>query len=422
MSAGLRAALRREAASARDYQVYERSLATARRTRRRQAAGWLAAVAAVALAVPVTGQPLPAAPADGTAPVALPDRIGRPAIGSLHATDRPRLGAASVLFSGTGSRFRPLFDEPDTYALVGARDERYRTLHAGLVGDGAALLSPDGRTVATWAELIDLGTGDARPLPGGGGTPLAWSPDGTRLVLLGDRLRIADLRTGAGTDLAAPGPLSSAAWSPDGTRLAYESDRDIVVADAAGRRLSAFTPPDGGMLAGKGAWTPDSRAVALVAAEPERWAPRWFEPATGREVPGPDLPPVPGRITTGELLGWRADGTALLFAYGAARPDDPSSATPARLLALTPGAGTAADAMALPAEVTVLDLADQALRSGRTRPGEPPGTFGGRAGWWLAGSLLAAAAAVALRRRRRARGRRRRLVAVPWGTTHGPLS
>ncbi|MEV6852062.1 hypothetical protein [Actinoplanes sp. NPDC051411] len=36
---------------------------------------------------------------------ALPDRIGLPPYGALHVGDRSRLGAASVLFSGGGSRF-----------------------------------------------------------------------------------------------------------------------------------------------------------------------------------------------------------------------------------------------------------------------------------------------------------------------------
>ena len=340
MSGGLREALRREAASAGHYQVYERSVATARRTRRRLAAGGLAVVAAAGLAVPLAADRLPGTPAAGAASIALPDRVGLPAIGSLHATDRPRLGAASVLFSGTGGRFGPLFDNPDTYALVGVTGERYRTLNAGWVGDGAALLSPDGRTVATHAELIDLATGDSRPLPGGPGSPLAWSPDGTRLALHGAGLRITDLSTGTSTDVAGTERLSSAAWSPDGERLAYDAGRDIVIAGVTGRTLSSFTPPVESMLPGKGSWTPDGRAVALVGEEAaDEWAPRWFDVATGRATAGPDLPAVPGPVT-GELLGWRTDGTALLFVHGGTLPGDPATAAPARLLALTPGAGS----------------------------------------------------------------------------------
>jgi hypothetical protein len=404
MSAGLREELRREATAARTYDAYAGSLLKARRGRRHAVLAWVLLVAAVALAIPLLSrsQP-PAPPADGAA-VALPDRLGLPAFGSRGVAG---LGAASVVFSGDGGRFGPFFDDADTCALVGATAEDYRTLHTGLAYDHV-LLSPDGTMVAVPDRLIHLSTGAEQPIPG---APLAWSPDGRRLVAADSRVRIIDLATGATNDLGPVDRWSSAAWSPDGTRLAYEMDHRIIVSDATGRTLGSFAPAYGSVLAGKGAWTPDGRAVAVLRAEARSWQPSWFDPASGREVSGPILPAIGGEIFAGSLLGWRPDGAALAFVSG----EHP------RLLALAPGAAQPVSAMVLPSEVTYLDLADRAIESGQVRTGEPPFVIGPRLWTRLATGALGVLLLGLLIRRLRERARMRRIVATPWETTHGPL-
>ncbi|GIM97365.1 WD40 repeat domain-containing protein [Paractinoplanes toevensis] len=404
MSANLREELRRTADQAQTYDVYAGSVAKARRGRRRSVAAWVLLVAALALAVPFVSRSRPAIPPAGSATSTLPDRLGLPAFGSRGVAG---LGAASVVYSGYGGRFGPFFDDADTFALVGAATEDYRTLHTGLIEDGV-LLSPDGTVVAIPEQLVDLRTGDQRPLPG---VPVAWSPDGRRIVVQGTRLRIVDVTTDATIDLGPADEWTSAAWSPDGRRLAYEQDHRIIVADESGRALGSFVPPGGSVLAGKGAWAPDGRALALLPSETRSWALRWFDPADGREVSGPDLPAIDGEIFGGSLLGWRPDGSALAFV----------AANQPRLLALTPGTAEPVSAMALPSEVYYLDIADRAIESGQVRAGDPPFFIGplmwprlivGAAGvlvlWWLI-------------RRARERARLRRVVATPWETTHGPL-
>ena len=404
MNAELREEFRREAAGARTYDVYADSLLQARRGRRRAVVAWALLVAVVALAVPWLSRSQPAVPPAGSAAVSLPDRLGLPADGSRGVAG---LGAAAVAYTGDGGRFGPFFDEADTYALVGATAEDYRTLHTGLAYDHV-LLSPDGTVVAVPDRLVHLSTGDERPLPG---APLAWSPDGRRLVAADSRVRIVDVATGATTDLGPVDEWSSAAWSPDGSRLAYEKDHRIIVSDVTGRTLGSFEPAYGSVLAGKGAWTPDGRAVAVVAADARSWAPRWFDPSSGREVAGPALPAVVGETFGGGLLGWRPDGAALAFVPGR-RP---------RLLALVPGATQPVSVLALPSEVTHLDISDRAIESGRVRTGEPPSPIGPRLWARLGVGALGVLVLGWLIRWLRERARMRRIVATPWETTHGPL-
>lgn len=406
MNTRLREELRREADRAKTYDVYAGSLVTARRDRRRTAAVWVIVVASLGLAVSFLPRSTTVQPADepGTS---LPDRIGEPALGSVPANGSPHLEAASVVFTGSGYRFGGLIDDAGLAGVIGAGADTYRTLKVGPIDD-APLLSPDGRTIATPDRLVSLATGKTRALPANGGAPLAWSPDGRQLVLSGDRLIIVDVATGATVDLAPVDDWTSAAWSPDGTRLAYESDHRIVVADGTGRTLSSFRPPAGSVLAGKGSWTSDGTALALVTAGLTGWAPHWFDPVSGHEVTGPKLPTVTGTVSHGSLLGWQPDGSALLFVLGGAGP---------RLLRLSPGASTPTDAITLPNTVTGVDLAADAVRAGRFRHGHPPYVLGPGLWPWIAAPVVLVLALFLVRRHLR----HRRVAAIPWTTTHGTI-
>ncbi len=100
--------------------------------------------------------------------------------------------------------------------------------------------SPDGKRIAWWAPGTDssggwqlwVGNADLSspvklPVTGGGGAPILWSPDGSRIATISNQFGVAHavvvpvaggpakrLTTGSGVDI----PI---AWFPDGDRLAY---------------------------------------------------------------------------------------------------------------------------------------------------------------------------------------------------------
>ena len=122
----------------------------------------------------------------------------------------------------------------------------------GLCVVNRTIFSPDSSRIATtgWdgtVRIFDATTGrQLRVLrghaPGGFGTyPVAWSPDGARLLsTAADGTRIWDPRTGRQLLALRPsgGPGASAAWSPDGRQVLTESGSGPVVWDASsGERL-----------------------------------------------------------------------------------------------------------------------------------------------------------------------------------------
>ncbi|WFE41643.1 hypothetical protein [Micromonospora sp. WMMD998] len=448
MSVRLREALREAAAEVPAYQVHDRAVRTARRTRRRTAAVVAVVLALVAFVpVAVRGGPTAPVPADAGG-AALPDRLGLPPLGALRATDRPRLGPASVVFSGQARGLTGPIDEDGTVCIVGADADRYRSWTVGYEAPAGeeVLLSPDGRRLAVpsgsddrpGVDLIDLVTGAVQRLasPRSGSTftePVGWTPDGSALVVRDttstdpegsaavNTLSLVRLDTGRAVRLLETSQVpvfgTPVAFTADGSRLAYQVGDKVLVSSADGRQLSSFALPADSALAGKGAWLPDG-SLALVNRDPvtDRWGLRRVD-VEGRELPAPALPTVSG-VTAIRLLGWQADGSAWVVAY---RPEPTMPVPPAdgleidqrtwyghvrsiRVLELTPGAAAPATLLTAPDEVLAIDVADEVVRAGRVREAHPPSGPGGRAWWGL--SLVALVLGGVIVHRRLRRGRR----------------
>jgi CubicO group peptidase (beta-lactamase class C family) len=100
---------------------------------------------------------------------------------------------------------------------------------------------------------------------------VAWSPDGTRIVLelRGDEVHIGvlDLSTGSLADL---GPGFVPKWSPDGERLTFirgtDDALDIYVMDADGANVVQLT--DDPAFDTFPIWSPDGETILFVSAEP----------------------------------------------------------------------------------------------------------------------------------------------------------
>ncbi|MFG1678173.1 TolB family protein [Micromonospora sp. NPDC049282] len=453
MSVRLREALREAAADVPAYPVHDRAVRTARRTRLRTAA-----VAAVVLAMTATvplavrgGGGGPAAPADAGG-AALPDRLGLPPLGALRATDRPRLGPASVVFSGQARGLTGLTDEDGTVGIVAADADRYRNWTVGVevpAGEGV-LLSPDGRRLAVpdrsgfrpGINLIDLVTGTTRHLPspraGSSMTdPAGWAPDGSALVVRDttpanpevsahlNTLSLLRIDTGRAVRLLETTQVpvfgTPVAFTADGSRLAYQVGDKVLVSGVDGRQISSFALPAESALAGKGAWLPDG-SLALVGRDPatDRWRLSRVD-VEGRALPAPALPAVSG-VTAIRLLGWQADGSAWVVAYQP-EPNMPFVPTSGleidqrtwyghvrsiRVLGLSPGAAEPTMLLTAPDQVLAIDVADAVVHAGRVREAHPPSGLGGRVWWGLALAVLALAGVAAFRlsRRRARRGRR----------------
>ncbi|GIF46362.1 hypothetical protein DFJ67_4981 [Asanoa ferruginea] len=388
----------------------------------------------------------------------LPDRVGAPHWGTASVTSSPA-GPAGVVFGAptwwlTGSK--------GVLAVIGAGRDDYRVTqhlddHYHFAGE-QAVLSPDGRRLASVGRVTDLETGTSLLLPELGASvvvPQAWSPDGRWLAAIaydapltlqpdgsevptpsratlyvldpgsGAQHRIADL------DLGSVHDGYMVAFAPVGARLAYQSARTVTVATLTGKTVSRFVVADGDQLAGKGAWTPDAEGLTLVGQRrccagdsyPSRWQLRVVDPATGDSRSTPVLPELAGLVAV-RLLGWAPSGEAVVAAFY----PEPDIAvvgfeTEARTLSLSHlqftdyewvraakvlavGPGVERTLLSAPdQQVLSIDVADSVIASGQGRVGRPPHGIGGLLTTLLAGVAVAlvsgVAALVVLARRRR---------------------
>src|SRR5947207_9075944 len=173
-------------------------------------------------------------------------RLHEPAFGRPHhVTDLVTTTDASRIVV-TGSVYDELDGLPRT-ALYEVRDGGLRALTSGGGSSRAGRLAPDGSALAflsdrARAEVFQLyllrggELGEAQPVPPVPGTAesLAWSPDGTRILLgvAGLGAEISDAQ-GSGTAGAGAGDSGLPAWYPE-----VESGTP----DDAWRSLWVYTP------------------------------------------------------------------------------------------------------------------------------------------------------------------------------------
>jgi Tol biopolymer transport system component len=180
-----------------------------------------------------------------------------------------------------------------------------------------------GRPVDTGEDIWMIhpdGSG-ARPLVAdiGNDYSASWSPDGSRLLFVSDRVGDGEIHganadgTNAGPIVTHPGDDWAPTWSPDGLRIAFTSNLDgnddiwLVNADGTGlRRLTHERGSDA-----IPAWSPDGRRIAF---ESDRTGDVevWSMTPDGGELTNLSANPALHEGQWG--IAWSPDGEALAYA------------------------------------------------------------------------------------------------------------
>ena len=205
-------------------------------------------------------------------------RLHEPAFGRPHQVTDLVATADAGRVVVTGSVYDELDGLPRT-ALYEVRDGELRALTSGGGSARAARLSPDGSALAFLSDrakaevfqlylLADDQLGEARPAPAVPGTVeyLAWSPDGTRILLgvAGLGAEMADAQ-GSGTAAAAESDLPS--WYPE---------VEAGTPEDAWRSLWLYTPASGelaraspdGLNVWEAAWSGPGHVLAITSEQP----------------------------------------------------------------------------------------------------------------------------------------------------------
>ena len=156
-----------------------------------------------------------------------------------------------------------------------------------------AVISPDGKYLA-WSDAIGIhltliATGDthviARPKTATADDtliPVAWFPDGTRLVANSERPTPEGLRTAIWVVPVLGGPANTlranglaGAISPDGTKIAFLSggdnlDQEIWAMGAGGEDAHKIASAEGKSTFFSLHWSPDSKRIGYVRSVPGR--------------------------------------------------------------------------------------------------------------------------------------------------------
>jgi dipeptidyl aminopeptidase/acylaminoacyl peptidase len=205
-------------------------------------------------------------------------RMHEPAFGKPHhVTDLVTTADASRIVV-TGSVYDELEGLPRT-ALYEVSDGALRALTSGGGSSKAARLAPDGSVLAFLSDrakadifqlylLADGQLGEARPAPAVPGTVeyLAWSPDGTR-VLLGVAGLGAEMADAQGSGTAGSQDSGLPSWYPQ---------VEAGTPDDAWRSLWLYTPASGevvkispdGLNVWEAAWSGPAHVLAITSQRP----------------------------------------------------------------------------------------------------------------------------------------------------------
>jgi dipeptidyl aminopeptidase/acylaminoacyl peptidase len=205
-------------------------------------------------------------------------RLHEPAFGRPHhVTDLVTTADASRIVV-TGSVYDELDGLPRT-ALYEVRDGGLHALTSGGGSAKAARLAPDGAALAFLSDrakaevfqlylLADGQLGEARPAPAVPGTVeyLAWSPDGTR-ILLGVAGLGAEMADAQGSGTAASEDSGLPSWYPE---------VEAGTPEDAWRSLWLYTPASGelakvspdGLNVWEAAWSGPGHVLAITSEQP----------------------------------------------------------------------------------------------------------------------------------------------------------
>jgi dipeptidyl aminopeptidase/acylaminoacyl peptidase len=205
-------------------------------------------------------------------------RLHEPAFGRPHhVTDLVTTTDASRIVV-TGSVYDQLDGLPRT-AVYEVRDGALRALTSGGGSAKAARLAPDGSSLAFLsdranAEVFQLyllaggQLGEARPAPAVPGTVeyLAWSPDGTR-ILLGVAGLGAEMADAQGSGTVGPGESGLPSWYPEvETETPEDAWRDLWLYTPASGELAKVSPA--GLNVWEAAWSGPGHVLAITSEQP----------------------------------------------------------------------------------------------------------------------------------------------------------
>jgi dipeptidyl aminopeptidase/acylaminoacyl peptidase len=205
-------------------------------------------------------------------------RLHEPAFGRPHhVTDLVTTTDASRIVV-TGSVYDELDGLPRT-ALYEVRDGALRALTSGGGSAKAARLAPDRSTLAFLSDrakaevfqlylLADGQLGEARPAPAVPGTVeyLAWSPDGTR-ILLGAAGLGAEMADAQGSGMVGSGESGLPSWYPDvETGTPEDAWRSLWVYTPASGELAKVSPD--GLNVWEAAWSGSGHVLAITSEQP----------------------------------------------------------------------------------------------------------------------------------------------------------
>ena len=174
-----------------------------------------------------------------------------------------------------------------TIGTVGGGVTRLHALDAGHTG---IEWSPDGRVIAVWSfvdrsapttaiRLVPVDGSEMKVLATlsewmpelvGNGDYMDWSPDSSKLAVLGDAIHVIGID---GTTHPIEGESSpSIAWSPDGDLLAVTKENGVTLLNPdnpEGQRLVIEYPGEDLTDAGFDSWSPDGLSVLVRVSGPE---------------------------------------------------------------------------------------------------------------------------------------------------------